>query len=92
MRGFITLEEELGRETWTLFLGCRKVLLVVVESVEADSGCFPFDFDEIGVKFGDVGCPFAYQANNISTRSERKEGGYIINSPAIQTWGYHCTA
>lgn len=31
---------------------------VVVEFVEADSGCFPFDFDEIEVKIGDVGGSF----------------------------------
>lgn len=69
VRGFIILEE-LGRETWTEFLECRNVLpVVVVEEetvvgfVEADSGCFPFDFDEIEVKFGDVGGPFGYQEN-----------------------------
>jgi hypothetical protein len=68
LRGFIILEE-IGRETWTEFLGCRKVLPVVevevaavVGFVEADSGCFPFDFDEIEIKFGDVGGPFGYHA------------------------------
>ena len=60
VRGFVILEE-LGRETCTVFLGCRgKVLPVVVEFVEADSGCFPFDFDEIEVKFGDVGGSIGY--------------------------------
>jgi hypothetical protein len=63
---FIILEE-LGRETWTEFLRCRKVLpaavvpvevATVMNLVEADSGCFSFDFDEIEVKFRDVGGPF----------------------------------
>lgn len=31
---------------------------VVVEFLEADSGCFPFDFDEIKGKFGDVSDAF----------------------------------
>jgi hypothetical protein len=41
--------------------------VTVVKFVEADSGCFPFDFDEIEVvKFGDVGGPFGYQEKKIS--------------------------
>jgi len=78
----------MGRETWAEFLGCRKVLpavpvvvvtgrsnssrLLIVEFVEADSGCFPFDFDEIKVKCGDVG-PFGYKVNYISNHSEGRK-------------------
>jgi hypothetical protein len=41
------------------------VVVAAVKFVEADSGCFPFDFDEIEVvKFGDVGGPFGYQEKN----------------------------
>lgn len=58
VRGFIILEE-LGRETWTEFLRCRKVspvdLVTVMNLRETDSGCFSFAFDENEVKFGDVG-------------------------------------
>ena len=77
VRGFIL--EEMGRETWTELLDCRGVLPVVVEFVEADSGCFPFDFDEIEVKFEDIGGPFGYQANYISNRSEGMKGKGNIN-------------
>jgi hypothetical protein len=75
VRCFIILEE-LGRETWTEVLGRRKVLpAVVMEFVETDSGCFPFDIDEIEVKVGDVGGgSFGYQANYISNRSKEGEG------------------
>ena len=71
------------------------VVAVVVGFVEADSGCFPFDLDEIEVKFGDAGSPFGYQANYISNCAERRKG--YINSPAIQIRakldeGYRCTA
>ena len=93
VRGFIILEE-LGRETWVEFLGCREVLPAVVEFVETDSGCFPFDFDEIEVKFRDVGGSFGYQVY-ISNHSEGKKE--YINLPAMQAWakldkGYRCTA
>ena len=100
MRCFIILEE-LGRETWTEFLRCRKVLPVVVvlevavavEFVEADSGCFPFDFDEIEVIFGDVGGPFGYHANYEKPLKMKED----LNLPAIQTRakldeGYRCPA
>lgn len=46
---------------------------VVVEFVEADSGCFPFDFDEIEVKFGDVGGPIGYQESYMSYRLKRRD-------------------
>ena len=55
------------------------VVVEVVEFVETDSGCFPFDFDEIEVKFGDVGGPFGYQVNYISDLSKGKR---CINLPA----------
>ena len=44
-----------------------------VKFVEADSGCFPFDFDEIEVEFGYGGSSFGYQASHISNRSRKKE-------------------
>lgn len=61
---------------------------VVVKFVEADSGCFPFDFDEIEVEFGEVGGSLGYQASYISNRSERRKG--YINLLVIDM-GYHCT-
>jgi hypothetical protein len=61
---------------------------VVVKFVEADSSCFPFDFDEIEVEFGDGGSSFGYQASYISNRSERRKE--YINLLAIDK-GYRCT-
>ena len=76
--------EELGRETWTDFLGRRKVLPAVVEGAvavagfaEADSSCFSFHLGGSERKVGDgVGCSFDYHANYISNRLRRK--GYIL--------------
>ena len=88
--------EELGRETWTDFLGRRKVLPVVVDVevavavagfAEADSSCFPFHLGGSERKVGDVvGCSFDYHANYISNRLRRK--GYIN----LLDQGYRCTA
>ena len=70
VRGFVIL----GIETCTEFLRCREVLPVVVEIEEADSGCFPLDFDEIEVMFGDESGSFGYQANSYEQPQRTREG------------------
>lgn len=48
---------------------------VVVEFLEADSGCFPFDFDEIKGKFGDVSDAFV--CRTIRSATVQKKGRNI---------------
>ena len=58
---------------------------VVVGFLEVDSGCFPFNFDEIG-KFGDVGDAFVCQT--IRSPTVRRKGRNT-NLLAMENWVKH---
>lgn len=57
------------------------VIVVEVVLVEADSGCFPLDFDELVVRFGEVGDAFVYRAIMSATAQRETRS---MTSPGLQ--------
>lgn len=65
------------------------VVATLVGFMDADSGCFPFDFDEIEVILEDVGDTFIYRV--IMSVKAQKEGG-TINLPSTEDQNRLCSA
>jgi hypothetical protein len=64
------------------------VVAALVGFIDADSGCFPFDFDEIEVKLEDVGDTSVYPV----IMSVTAQNGGAVNLPAMQHHNRLCSA